>query len=141
MAAISITPANVKMSARGRFITGFAGEAVTAGQLVYRDNADKGSLKLADADEPTKRAVVGIAANNASKDQPLTVVTKDGALAIGGTVATGAVLVLGATAGSIAPASDLTEGWEAVILAVGVGDDKVSFDATNPLRSGAPIPS
>lgn len=137
MADISITAANVLMSASGSKKDGIAGEAITAGKALYLDAADK-KLKLADANASTKTNVCGIALNDAGVGQPVAYCVADEELTIGGTVAANAIVILSATAGGIAPIADATTGWETVILGIGVGSNKISCNFQNPmpLRSG-----
>lgn len=135
MSDIAITAANVIPSAsaqyRGRVI---AGVALTAGQVVYQDT-DK-SIKLADANAATPAFIVyGIAANAAGVGQPVDVISYDPALAIGGTVAANATVILSATPGGIAPDADCTTGWRKTILGVGIGSNKILFNPS-ALASG-----
>jgi hypothetical protein len=141
MADLSITAANVILSANGAKAEGIAGEAITAGKALYRDAADGKKLKLADANATGKTNVVGIALNDAGVGQPVHFCIEDPELAIGGTVALGAVLILSATAGGIAPVADAASGMEVVVIGVGVGSNKVSVNFRDPLplRAGAVI--
>lgn len=143
MADISITPANVILSPTGTRKTGIAGVAISAGQTIFEDNADARKLKLSEADATGKTNIDGIALNDAAVGQPVTFAVTDAELAIGATVAIGAILILSATPGGIAPAADAAIGMEVVIVGVGVGSNKVScnFSSPNPIRSGAVIPA
>lgn len=111
MANVSITAGNVVKSTGSVIETGIAGEAITAGQTVYKKAADS-QYYLADVDAEAVGDsaeidnVYGIALNGGSADQPLTV-QKSGTITIGGTVVVGTVYVVSATAGGIAPWADL----------------------------------
>jgi hypothetical protein len=142
MADLSLTAANVIMSAAGKKSDGIAGEAITAGDVLYKDSADSNKLKLADANAAGKRGVVGIALNDAATGQTVSYCISDSALAIGATVSIGYIAILSGTAGAIAPAADAAAGMEVVILGVGVSTTaiKCSF-STGLLSAGAVIPA
>lgn len=110
MADLSITAASVvKATIAGNPVktkTGTAGAAITAGQAVYRDAATN-TVKLADADlSAAAAAVVGVALHGAASGQPVTYVT-EGPVTVGNILTAGKLYVLSATAGGIAPSSDL----------------------------------
>lgn len=143
-ADITITATNVTPSINAVPRDGTAGEAITAGKLLYRDPADSYKLKLADANAATAaaRTVCGIAINSASTGTKVNYVVSDPALVIGGTVANGTVYVLSDTAGGIAPVTDLTSGWYAFVLGVGTSTTTIAFraDLVNPMRSTTVMP-
>ena len=118
MADLVITAANVVAGAGATRVEGTAGEAITAGQAVYYDRADK-SYKLADCDSATAavRAPRGIALNNAADGQPIDVHT-EGPITIGATVTAGVAYYLSATAGGICPVADLASGDYPTILGI-----------------------
>lgn len=142
MADLSLTAANVIMSAAGKKSDGIAGEAITAGDVLYKDSSDSNKLKLADANAAGKRGVVGIALNDAATGQTVSYCISDSALAIGATVSIGYIAILSGTPGAIAPAADAAAGMEVVILGVGVSTTaiKCSF-STGLLSAGAVIPA
>lgn len=119
MADLTITAANVAPytgsygpSVLGR---GTAGATITAGQAIYLDSATS-TLKLADADSSTATAYgVGIALHAALSGQPLTYVY-GGYYTPGATLTKGAFYCVSATAGGIAPSSDLTTGAHPCLL-------------------------
>lgn len=115
-ADLTITAASVVPGADAKKETGVAGEAVTAGQPVYRAAAT-GKYFKADADSATAevRVVRGIALHAAAANQPLTIQT-GGSLTIGSTVTVAAPYYLSATAGGIMPGADLTTGKYPVLL-------------------------
>jgi hypothetical protein len=143
MADLSITAANVLMSAAGKKSEGIAGEAISAGQPVYKDSSDGNKLKLTDANAAGKRGVVGIALNDAATGQPVHFCISDPALAIGATVSIGYVAILSATPGGIAPVADAASGMEVVILGVGVSTTAIrcNFNQGSVLAAGAVVPA
>jgi hypothetical protein len=136
-ADIAITAANVVPSSSARFSTQTAGVAITAGQPLYYDTAT-GTVKLADnnATAPAN-SLFGIAMSNAAINQPIVVCVYDPALAIGGTVASGATVWLSGNAGGMtSTAADLTSGMTTIVIGVGNGSNKIFF---SPI-TGAAIP-
>lgn len=139
-ADVSITAANVAPSTSAiyldsRYPNPIAGEAITAGALVYVDTADSNKVKLSDADSGTAavRDVDGIAVNNAASGQRVDVVVYDPDLTLGGTTANGTIYVLSATAGGIAPSADITTGWYVAVIGLGLPSNKLFFSAGHGL--------
>ena len=127
MADLTITAANVVAGANARTLDGIAGEAITAGQCVYRDSATGKYLK-SDADSATvaARSVDGIALNSASANQPLGVQI-DGEITIGATMTANTPYFLsGATAGGIAPIADVGAGE--YLVQVGISKSTTVLD-------------
>ncbi len=115
---ISVTAANVQIGSSAQTTDGTAGASITAGQLVYLDATDN-KYKLADCDlSVTAATVKGIALHAAANGQPLRI-QHSGTITIGGTVTVGTIYVASATAGGIAPASDLAQNWRTTIVGVG----------------------
>lgn len=106
MANLSITAANVKPTIKAS-ASGFAGEAITAGQCVYIDATDANKVKLADANVTAKKGVVGIAVQSVSNGQQVGYLTS-GEITIGATLTPGTPYYLSATAGAICLHADLT---------------------------------
>ena len=134
-ADIAITAANVVPSAKARYSQQTAGATITAGQVVYLDTVS-GTVKLAKANSASPViSVYGIAATNASLNQPVVIITSDPALAIGGTIASGGtVWVSGTNAGGMTSTfADLVTGWTVTVLGVGTGSNSINF---NPLAGG-----
>lgn len=136
-ADISITAANVVPSAKARFSQQTAGVTITAGQVVYLDTVS-GTVKLAKANIAAPgNAVFGIAATNASANQPVVIITSDPALAIGGTINAGTVCWLSVVnAGGISSttADDVSGGtMTRVVLGVGTGSNAINF---SPVAGG-----
>lgn len=134
MPNISITPANVKPSDSAQVRRGVAGETITAGQAVFRDEQRR--MMLSDADAPAKAFLDGIAVNGASLGQPLNYAVQDAALDLGTTVGSGEIVVLSDTPGGLMPAGDLGAGDRTVIVGVGTGGTKLSFKADVHFRGG-----
>lgn len=116
MADITITPANVVKGSDALVEQGIAGAAVTAGQVVYKDDAT-GKYLLADNDSATAGAKVprGIALNGAAANQPLAII-RGGSVTIGATLTAGDAYYLSATAGGICPEADVATGDDVVLL-------------------------
>lgn len=129
-ADLSITAANVKPSTSAVTRTLTAGEALAAGQLVYRLSTD-GKVYKADCDSATAavRDVYGIAVTGAASGGLVVVCLEDSDLTIGATVTNGVVYGLSATAGGIAPWADQTTGWYPTVLCVGKSATTVAFRA------------
>ncbi|MFZ5719205.1 MAG: hypothetical protein ACOY5Y_07025 [Pseudomonadota bacterium] len=116
MADLVITATSVAPSATTKQETGVAGEAITAGQVVYRD-ASTGKYGLADCDSATAghRSPVGIALHGAAANQPL-VIAKSGPMTLGATLTAGVAYYLSPTAGGVCPVADLGSGDYPVFL-------------------------
>src|SRR5262249_912833 len=133
MAALTITAANVVKIAGSQVAVGIAGATITAGQAVFADASTGNAIKLADADlSVAAAAAVGIALNGAASGQPVSYITGGGLTIGAGTV--GTVYVVGATAGAINPAADLTTGWNTTILGVCTSSNTLTV---NIFASGA----
>lgn len=129
-ADLSIAAANVKPSTGAVTRTLTAGEALTAGQLVYRLASD-GKVYKADSDSATAavRDVYGIAVTGAASGGLVVVCLEDPELVIGATVTNGVVYGLSATPGGIAPWADVTTNWYPTVVAVGKSATVVAFRA------------
>lgn len=128
-ADVSIISTSVVPGASAVFRFGTAGAAITAGQLVYLD-ATTNTWKLTDANaSDTVADVDGIAVVTVASGGPITVVTRDDDLTLGGTTAKGTIYIASATAGGIAPAADLATNMFLSVVAIGKSATKVVFDA------------
>ena len=136
MADVTITAANVVAGATAQISTGTAGATITAGQALYIDTADSNKLKLAQA-TAAKFAFAGIALNGAASGQPVSYVTRDAGLTIGGTVAVGIPYGLGDNAGGVAPMSDNGTGDYATFIGIGISVTKIAVLVDPLLRAGA----
>lgn len=118
MTDISVTAASVLASAGATLGIGTAGEALTAGQPVYKDATDSGKIKACDANaSAAASACVGIALHTSANNQPIEYAT-GGDINMGATLVVGQVYITSANAGGVAPVSDLTTGWYTTVLGV-----------------------
>lgn len=114
MTDLSITAANVVPGSTANTVRGTAGEAITAGQAVYKSSTTN-LWMLADADAATAEARgsdennVGIALTGSAASQPIVVLTS-GPVTIGATMTAGIGYYLSDTAGGICPIADVTGG-------------------------------
>lgn len=140
MADVTVTAASVLGGAGDKDYLGVAGEAITAGMLVYKDTtagATTGLYLKSDANAAGKKQIDGVALNSAlAANQPL-VVQRSGVYTVGGTVTVGGVYVLSATAGGIAPVADLASGLTTCIFGVGLTASTLQIAIHN---SGAAVP-
>lgn len=117
MPDLSITVGSVAYSSGSKDFSKNAGATITAGQAVYLDT-DTDTWKLADANGAAAAAVVGgIALHGSLSGQPLCVQT-DGDITIGATLIAGMTYVLSATAGGIAPITDVDDDFSLSIIGV-----------------------
>jgi hypothetical protein len=137
MPDLTITPANVVIDAAGQTAKGgTAGVTIDAGEICYADTADANQFKLSDSSTAVKAAVVGLAVNSASDEQPVSYVT-GGRVNIGaGTV--GEYYVVSDTPGKIKPHSDLASGEFATGLGFCVEANIIDIKIN---KSGAAIPA
>lgn len=130
MTDISITAANVLPGANATTLSGTAGATITAGQVVYLDEATTGEWLLADSDAAGAAARgsgrIGIALNGASDGQPLKVQI-DGNITIGGTMTAGVAYFLSDEPGGIAPYADLGSGDYVMLIGVSVSTTVLSL--------------
>lgn len=135
MADISITAANVAISASAKTDQGIGGETITAGQTLYKNDGvgQDGRIYKADANASSVTAnCIGIATHGTAAGQPLTYVYEDPDFTPGGTLslsvaADSGVYVLSGTAGGIAPMDDLAAAMYPVVLGVAKSTTKLSL--------------
>jgi hypothetical protein len=132
MADLTITAANVVPGSNAVLETGFAGEALTAGQAVYRSSTTAKWMK-ADSNSATAEAKTadGIALTGSAANQPV-VVQKRGDLTAGATLTLGAAYYLSDTAGGIAPAADLSSGENVCLLGIAKSTSVLAVDIVAP---------
>jgi hypothetical protein len=107
MADISITASSVKPANVNTVIgRGTAGATITAGQPVYADSTDSFKIKPAAPSSIAASAVVGIALNGASTDQPVAYAVS-GDVTFNAALTAATVYVVGSAAGTISPSADL----------------------------------
>jgi hypothetical protein len=116
MADLVITAASVLSGAGALVAHGTAGAALTAGQVVYLDEATS-TYKLSDSNSATAavRDVDGIALHAAASGQPIAVHTR-GPITIGATLVAGQTYAASETPGGIQPVADLGSGEYPTIL-------------------------
>jgi hypothetical protein len=116
MADISVTAGNVVSGSNAVTENGFAGAAITAGQMVYRDAA--GLYQLADSNGAAAlRVPRGVALNSAGANQPLAI-QRSGDITIGGTLTAGVTYYLSDTPGGICALADVGSGEYACIVGI-----------------------
>lgn len=137
MAALGIVASEVLAVTGAIVLTGTAGEAITAGQALYKKASDQ-LLYLADANGlAALRVVVGIALNSAAVGQPLFYTSGTINLGATGAPTAGVVYVLGTTPGAINPTSDIGSGWGVTVLGVGGASNKLYQQIHNSLQEHA----
>jgi predicted transcriptional regulator len=137
MADLTITAASV-LKSTGEVIdkTQIAGETITPGQAVYLKSTDKRVYK-AQADGTAEEAtVLGIAQTGAAAGQRVYVQT-GGEIAIGATIVVTTEYVVSATAGGIAPRTDLVTGNRYSRIGYGSVAGKIQMDIKN---TGTTVP-
>jgi hypothetical protein len=119
MADLTITVANVASGTGAQTSDGTAGGSITQGDAVYQDATDSNKWKRADANlSAAASTAIGIALNAAEAGQPVRIQV-GGEMNVGATLAVGTIYVLSATAGKIAPSTDLTTGWYTFVIGIG----------------------
>lgn len=128
MTDLVITPANVLAGANAVISHGTAGVTVTAGQVVYRDPADR-LYKLADDNSATAaaRAPKAFALNGAANGQPLAVL-EEGDITLGAVLTAGVAYYLSDTPGGICPVADLATGEYPTILGIAKSTTVLAVD-------------
>ena len=116
MVDIVVVAANVQPAASTITKNGDAGEAITAGQSVFK--AADGQIELAENDiDVASAAAIGVALADAAIGQPITyAITGD--INMGVILAIGQTYVVGAAPGGIAPEVDVTVGEFLTIIGV-----------------------
>jgi hypothetical protein len=137
-ADLSITATSVAVGSNARTIRRTAGVAITAGKAVYLESSSN-TLKLADCDNATAevRKAIGIAVTSGAVGSMIQVVSFDQAFIPGATLTKGTVYILSATAGGIAPLSDLTTGWYGQVLFIANSTSEASMSASGPAMTAA----
>lgn len=110
MADLTVTASSVLANSGSAVEHGTAAAALTAGQVLYKDDAT-GRYGLADSNSATAgvRVPVGIALHAAATGQPVAVLTR-GPITIGATLAAGTTYALSETPGGLQPTADLASG-------------------------------
>lgn len=136
-----MTASNVILSVQAgipnKIVQRTAGTTLTAGKSYYLDANNLAQLADANASSTTA-AGVGIALGGAGANQPF-FGFEGGALSFGAVLTQGLVYVVSATAGGIAPTSDLTTGWFTTILGYAQTTSILVMPQTGPIVSGAAL--
>ena len=105
MADLTVVAANVKPAASTVTKKGIAGEAISAGESVFK--AADGGIELCENDQAAlDAACIGVALNDAAVDQPIEyAITGD--VNMGAIMTIGQTYVVGAAPGGIAPEVDV----------------------------------
>jgi hypothetical protein len=137
MATVTQTVTSVIKSSAASVQTdeGIAGATITAGMPLYIDTAASNVLKPATGASAILSVVCGIALNGGGTGQTIEYVTRDPALAIGGTVAVGTAYVL-ALAGGVAPDADITTGGFKTALGIATTTAAINFSTGSNMQSG-----
>lgn len=138
MAALTITATQVLEGAGALTMVKNAGEAITAGQVVYLDSSTN-TWKLAQCDGTAAEATArGIALNGAALGQPVKAQTA-GYITLGAGAApvVGTVYFVSPTAGGISPVADLGSTNYVSVLGVGGSTNILRMSIHN---SGSAVP-
>lgn len=139
MADLVITTSQIVQSTTSSDIEfGVAGEAITAGQPVYKKASD-GKMYKADANASADTAAAkGIATCDANAAGVAIAWQKSGTITIGAaaSITAGATYWVSATAGGICPEADLTTGHYATFLGVGNASNAIVMPTQGPVVSG-----
>lgn len=128
MADLVITAASVVAGSNAETETGAAGEAITAGQAVYRSSTTKKLMK-ADSNGASAeiRTPVGIALNGGALDQPIKF-QKSGNITIGAALTPGVAYYLSDTPGGICPVADIGAGEYVCLIGLASSASVLALD-------------
>jgi hypothetical protein len=132
MADLTITAASVVAGSNAAVERGSFGEAVTAGQVVYRSSTTQKYMK-ADSNSVTVEARhgIGIALNGGALDQPAQV-QKSGKITRGATLTPGTDYYLSDTPGGICPRADVGAGEYVCLLGLAESATVLDLDIQFP---------
>lgn len=132
MADIVITAANVKLVS-GNTQPYPAGAAITAGQVVFKEDATK-KVKLSDNDSATGevRSASGLALNGAALDQPVAVAQNGAVVDVGAVLVAGTDYYLSGTPGSICPRADVIATDDPVRIGMALTTSRLQLDINDP---------
>ena len=118
MADLTLVAADVVADFNATIKTGVAGEALSAGDVVYADSTDSDELKMAKHDGTAAQAlVVGIVLADALDTATVSYISS-GELALGGVLTKGIIYVLSANFGKIAVVADPGTGDYVTVVGV-----------------------
>lgn len=125
MADLTVVPANVKPGADLVTKRGIAGEAITAGQAVFK--ATDGEFELCEKDQAVEDAAcVGVALANAAPLQPFEYGIT-GTIDMGSILAVGETYIVGAGPGGLAPEADGVTGNFVTIVGVAISANNLKL--------------
>lgn len=134
MADLVITASAVLAGAASRTENGVAGEAITAGKLVYRDaTTNKYMMSDSNAAAASARVVRGVALNGASDGQPLQIARPGSEVTMNAVLTAGVTYYLSDTPGGICPLADVGTGENFTPIGVAKSTTVLVF---NPTVSG-----
>jgi hypothetical protein len=127
-ADLTVTATQVLPSTGARYIYGVAGEALTAGEPVYKKAAD-GLYWKCDADAEASADCKGVAYTAVAAGQPV-VIQYDGQITLGAGAAPadGETYFVSDTAGGLKPDADLGSGEYVTYVGYGIGSNKLQLD-------------
>jgi hypothetical protein len=132
MADISITAASFLPSANATILDRcLAGATLTRGMPVYYESSS-GTYKQLDLTSASKDTLAGFCIEDVAVNQYFSHVSKDPALAIGGTCASGDTIWCSQT-GITKTIGDLTSTWRIIVVGVATASGVINFD---PIRGG-----
>lgn len=132
MANLVITAASTLAGSNATVERGSFGEAVTAGQVVYKSSTTQ-KYMLADSNSVTVEArhALGIALNGGAVDQPAQV-QKAGKIILGATLTPGTDYYLSDTPGAICPRADVGTGEYVCLLGLAESATVLDLDIQFP---------
>jgi hypothetical protein len=132
MANLTITAANVVAGDGAVTEAGISGEAITAGQAIYKSSAT-GKYMLADSNSATveARRARGVALNNAAANQPLDVL-RSGDLSLGAVLTAGTAYYLSDTPGALCPVADVGAGEYVCLIGLARSTSVLSVNVQFP---------
>lgn len=135
MADIAVTASTVLAVSGANTSSGTAGEALTAGEPLYKDTADSNKLKAAKADAEATAVFEGIALHAAASGQPVAYIKSgDMTMTTAPAMTVGQIYVISANAaGAIAPIGDLASTEYPSILGVATSGTALTL---NPWTTG-----
>jgi hypothetical protein len=125
MSDIAITATAFIPSANATLAQGIAGATLTRGQPLYLDTAS-GTYKLYVATNVLTDGFAGLLCEDAALNQPIMIVTKDPALALGGTLVTGDTVWL-SLSGVTKTIADLVSTWRIWTIGVATSTTVLNF--------------
>lgn len=141
--ALSITASNVKLISGPKVDGAVAGEAMTAGMVVYQKASDGKWYKAqcdGTAEEAGSLRGVGIVLSTADgAGATVSVAMRDAVVQLGAGTA-GTVYFVGGTAGALNPSSDLSTTNYSTPAAIGIGSGTARVKVLGAFATGAVVP-